>query len=112
MLSVGMGSTGIHELLQRSLRSLTYVDYDLPLDIGKRGLEKVPNYHFRDDASEIWYAIMLYVKNVIGFFYSSDVDVLNDVEIQEWVKEIYRYLQIIYKYRNSNLFKNIYGKYL
>ena len=90
MFSVGLGSTGIHELLQRSLRSLRYDDYDLPLDIGKRGLEKVPNYHFRDDASELWYAIMLYVRNVLAFFYSSDNDVLDDVELQNWVKEIYR----------------------
>ena len=90
MLSVGLGSPGIHELLQKSIASLRYDDYDLPLDIGKRGVEKVPNYHFRDDASDIWYAMMLYVKTVIGIYYSSDDDVLNDLEIQDWVKEIYR----------------------
>ena len=85
-----MGSTGIHELLQRSLHSLCYADYDLPLDIGKRGLEKVPNYHFRDDALEIWYAMMLWVKSVVGFFYSSDADVSGDLELQDWIREIYR----------------------
>ena len=90
MLSIGLGSPGIHELIQRSIHELQYDDYDFPLDVAKRGVTSIPNYCFRDDASEIWYAIMLYVKRVIEYFYSTDNDVLEDLELQDWVREIYR----------------------
>merc|ERR1719189_262277 len=63
MFSIGLGSPGIHELLEKSVQILKYDDYDLPLDIMKRGVDKIPNYHFRDDALELWYAMMLWVKS-------------------------------------------------
>ena len=90
MLSAGMGSSGIHELIQKSVSTLNYDEYNLPLDIVRRGLGDIPNYHFRDDALDIWYAIMAYVKRVIDFFYTSDHDIKNDLELQDWVKEMYR----------------------
>ena len=90
MLSAGMGSPGIHELIQRSLSLLRYDEYNLPLDIVRRGLGDIPNYHFRDDALDIWYAIMAYVKRVVDFFYACDEDIVGDLELQHWVKEMYR----------------------
>ena len=90
MLSIGLGSLGIHELLQKSLNELKYDDYDFPLEVAKRGVSDIPNYCFRDDALEIWYAIMAYVKEVLNFFYSSNDDVMEDLELQDWVMEIYR----------------------
>ena len=90
MLSAGMGSPGIHELIQKSVSTLKYDEYNLPLDIVRRGLGDIPNYHFRDDALDLWYAIMVYVKRVIDFFYTSDEDITNDLELQDWVKEMYR----------------------
>ena len=90
MLSAGMGSPGIHELIQKSLSPLQYEEYNLPIDMVRRGLNEIPNYHFRDDALELWYAIMAYVKRVVEFFYTSDEDIIDDLELQHWVKEMYR----------------------
>ena len=100
MLSIGLGSPGIHELLEKSVQILKYDDYDLPLDIMKRGVDKIPKYHFRDDALEIWYAMMLWVKSVVGFFYTSDADISGDLELQDWIREIYR--QVLNFIYNSN----------
>ena len=90
MLSAGMGSPGIHEIIQKSLLRLQYEEYNLPFDIVRRGVGEIPNYHFRDDALELWYAIMVYVKRVVDFFYSSDEDIIGDLELQDWIKEMYR----------------------
>ena len=59
MLSAGMGSPGIHELIQKSLSGLQYEEYNLPIDIVRRGLNEIPNYHFRDDALELSYLFKL-----------------------------------------------------
>ena len=89
MLSIGLGSPGIHELLEKSVQILKYDDYDLPLDIMKRGVDKIPNYHFRDDGLDIWFAIRGYVDEVVNIFYSTNKDVQEDYELQEWEMEIF-----------------------
>ena len=65
-------------------------DWDLPLNIKKRGVENLPNYYFRDDATLIWNAINEYINDIINIFYDSDDQVRDDPEIKEWWNEIYR----------------------
>ena len=55
-----------------------------------RGVENIPNYHFRDDSMMLWNAIDKYVENILNIFYDTDDDVKNDWEIQEWIHEIHR----------------------
>jgi len=90
MLSVGLGSSGIHELIQKSIEDIRFEDYDFPSDVDNRGVKGIPNYYFRDDALSIWNAIEAYAKAVIEFFYQSDDDIKMDYELQDWIKEIYR----------------------
>ena len=89
-LSIGHGSNGIVELLQKSF---VHLDFDLelnfPNNIEKRDVSDIPNYHFRDDGLEIWFAIRNYVDSVINIFYHTDQDILLDHELQEWEMEIF-----------------------
>lgn len=41
-------------LLKRSLSSVTYSSLCLPEDIAQRGMEDVPNFHYRDDGLKLW----------------------------------------------------------
>ena len=73
-------------------------DWDFELNVEKRGVADLPNYHFRDDAMLIWKAIKEYVGEIIDIFYECDQDVQDDFEVQEWFKEIYRYINLSYSY--------------
>ena len=89
-LSVGHGSNGIPELLQESFACLDF-DFELnfPQNIKERDVGDIPNYHFRDDGLELWFAIRNYVDSVVNIFYHTDKDVQQDYELQEWEMEIF-----------------------
>ena len=89
-LSVGRGSNGMIELLQNSFECFRF-DHELnfPQNIKDRDVVDIPNYHFRDDGLEHWFAIRSYVDNVVDLFYHTDEDVQQDYELQEWETEIF-----------------------
>ena len=92
MLSVGQGSRGIDEVLERSFKSFQFdIDFDFPANITHRGMADFPSYHFREDGLKLWEAIKNYVDDIINIFYLSNEEVLSDWELQEWVGEVYRY---------------------
>ena len=91
-LSIGHGSNGIIELLQKSMQEFNFdKDWDFELNIEKRGVSELPNYFFRDDGMDLWKAIKTYAKEVIDIFYLQDDDVINDMELKTWMEEIIRY---------------------
>ena len=82
--------------MQRGFREFCFdTDWDFALNIKKRGVENLPNYHFRDDGILIWNAINEYVTGILNIFYDSDDEVRDDPEIQEWFNEIYRYMFLV-----------------
>ena len=93
ILTVGQGSNGFIELMQKTFCEFNFgTDWDLELNIKKRGVENLPKYHSRDDSLLIWKAIKEHVCDIVNLFYSSDEEVQEDIEIQEWFDEIYRYV--------------------
>ena len=90
MLSIGGGSKGIYELLQESFGDLDInIEMDFPNDVRQRDVSDIPNYHFRDDGLDIWFAIRGYVDEVVNIFYNTNKDVQDDYELQEWEMEIF-----------------------
>uniref|UniRef100_M3ZLB8 Hydroperoxide isomerase ALOXE3-like n=1 Tax=Xiphophorus maculatus TaxID=8083 RepID=M3ZLB8_XIPMA len=71
-----LGVEGLTELMRRDLSQMTYSSLCLPENITERGLELIPNFYYRDDA-------------MVEYYYSSDSDVIKDIELQEWINEIF-----------------------
>ena len=49
--------------------------YDIPQVLKERGVDevdKLPNFHYRQDALKLWAAINEFVKEIISVYYSSD----------------------------------------
>ncbi|NMO14294.1 lipoxygenase [Pyxidicoccus fallax] len=57
------------------------------VDLARRGVldpAVLPYYPYRDDALPLWDAIEEYVGGVLGHFYRSDADLVEDAELQAW----------------------------
>ncbi|XP_032872243.1 arachidonate 5-lipoxygenase-like [Amblyraja radiata] len=88
-LAFSSGGTAIKKVLQRGLERTTYKSMCLPDNLAARGVEKIPNYYFRDDAQKIWLAINKFTENIVDLYYENDASVQSDAELQAWVEEIY-----------------------
>uniref|UniRef100_A0A3B3HYC2 Lipoxygenase domain-containing protein n=1 Tax=Oryzias latipes TaxID=8090 RepID=A0A3B3HYC2_ORYLA len=84
---VTSGGKGILTLLDRSVSSMTYRSLCIPDDIADRGLEDVPNFYYRDDGLKLWN--IMFVHDILSFYYKYDWMVQNDAELQNWIQEIF-----------------------
>ncbi|WP_055077131.1 lipoxygenase family protein [Pseudanabaena sp. 'Roaring Creek'] len=78
-------------LSAQSVENYNFNEAMLPVALKKRGVDDVnmlPDYPYRDDALLVWGAIATWVKNYLSIYYFSDTDVMRDVELQAWAKEI------------------------
>ncbi|XP_071656214.1 polyunsaturated fatty acid lipoxygenase ALOX8-like [Patagioenas fasciata] len=89
--ATAVGREGTLELVARGTASLTYRELCVPEDIEDRGVALVPNYHYRDDALEIWAAMESLVQGVVSLHYPGDKEVAEDEELQSWVGDIFTY---------------------
>ena len=49
--------------------------YDIPQVLKERGVDevdKLPNFHYREDSLKLWAAIKEFVKEIISVYYGSD----------------------------------------
>jgi arachidonate 15-lipoxygenase len=53
-----------------------------------RGVDKVPDFPFRDDTLPLWHAIKRYVSAYLRLYYANDQDVRDDEELQGFVMEL------------------------
>jgi arachidonate 15-lipoxygenase len=63
----------------------------LPMTLKNRGVDDpqfLPNYPYRDDALLIWNAIRDWVSSYLKLFYEDDSAVQNNLEIQDWIKDL------------------------
>ncbi|XP_049612604.1 hydroperoxide isomerase ALOXE3-like isoform X2 [Syngnathus scovelli] len=84
-----IGVDGTLELMARAQDELTYTSLCLPDDIGARGLESIPDFYYRDDGLKIWNIIHKFVQAVVGHYYRSNNEVVQDSELQAWIQEIF-----------------------
>ncbi|XP_061667831.1 hydroperoxide isomerase ALOXE3-like [Syngnathoides biaculeatus] len=84
-----LGLDGTLELMNRSQAELTYSSLCIPDNIRARGLESIPDFYYKDDGLELWNIIHRFVKEVVGYFYRSNREVVKDSELQGWIHEIF-----------------------
>nr|XP_061785002.1 polyunsaturated fatty acid lipoxygenase ALOX8-like [Nerophis lumbriciformis] len=89
--NTSLSAEGQLVLFRRTLAQLTYDSLCPHEEIAARGLESVPNFYYRDDSFRLWNVINRFVKAVVSYYYPSDGEVLADLELQEWVNEIFNY---------------------
>uniref|UniRef100_UPI00358F2F5D polyunsaturated fatty acid 5-lipoxygenase-like n=1 Tax=Myxine glutinosa TaxID=7769 RepID=UPI00358F2F5D len=83
---------GREEFLQLKTNIFKDFNYDFlcfPKNLENRGVDDLPNFHFRDDGMKLWNVIKSFVSEIIDIYYKSDGDVVHDDELQEWIKEIF-----------------------
>lgn len=87
-LSVARAAAGVG---RKAFNEFNFSMMDIPKhfqDNGTDDEDKLQNFHYRDDALDIWDVIEDYVKDVIEEFYECDEDVANDFELQAWTDDI------------------------
>lgn len=65
--------------MQKYHKTNSWTTYNLPRALRKRGLDeadKLPNFHYRDDALKLWAAIKEFVNDILEIYYRSDDDVV------------------------------------
>ena len=87
--SVGHGSTGVKELLVKCYQEMDWDDFDYPKHAKGRDVMDLPGYHHRDDSLKLWDVIWEYVKGVVEAFYDNDEDVVQDMEVQDWARDVH-----------------------
>ncbi|XP_045698223.1 polyunsaturated fatty acid 5-lipoxygenase isoform X2 [Phyllostomus hastatus] len=88
------GGGGHVQMVQRAMEDLTYTSLCFPEAIKARGMEStenIPYYFYRDDGLLVWEAIKTFVADVVGIYYESDQVVVEDQELQDFVKDVYVY---------------------
>uniref|UniRef100_UPI00398E5E8D arachidonate 12-lipoxygenase, 12S-type n=1 Tax=Pristiophorus japonicus TaxID=55135 RepID=UPI00398E5E8D len=85
---VASGGSGQFVIAQRAFQSFTYRAMCLPDNLMARGLEGLKEYYYQEDGLKLWFAINKYVKGIVGLYYKSDQDVLEDIELQAWLTDL------------------------
>ncbi|XP_078365380.1 allene oxide synthase-lipoxygenase protein-like isoform X2 [Oculina patagonica] len=92
-LTLTVGGGGHITLMKKYYKnSSTWASYNLPQVLKERGVddaEKLPNFHYREDALKLWAAIEAFVKEIMSVYYHADDDVKKDHELQNWVRDLH-----------------------
>lgn len=89
-LTVGGG--GHVDLMKKYYKTNSWETYNLPQILKERGVddpERLPNFHYREDALSLWRAIEEFVEKVLQIYYQSDDHINKDYELQNWIKDLH-----------------------
>jgi arachidonate 15-lipoxygenase len=79
------------EITHRATREYVFHEAAMPRALELRGVadaEHLPLFPYRDDARLIWKAIDAFVRGYVRLYYATDADVVGDVELQAWAREL------------------------
>lgn len=68
-------SVGHIVLMKKYYSKMSWSSYDLPRALEERGVhdkDKLPGFHYRDDALKLWQAIKKYITDILSIYYRSD----------------------------------------
>lgn len=77
--------------MKKYYKTVNLSSYDLPEVLKERGVddpEKLPGFHYRDDALRLWNAIKEYISKILSIYYQSDEDI-----------EKVRFIRLLYEER-------------
>ncbi|TSL04289.1 Hydroperoxide isomerase ALOXE3 [Bagarius yarrelli] len=87
--AVGCGMKAVPVLLARGTYRLRYTSLCVPDDLKERGLDKLPNCYYAQDALRVWNALHRFVASWVELYYHDDQEVQQDAELQSWIQEIH-----------------------
>lgn len=82
---------GCIQLTGRAVSEFDFNDAMFPRDLELRGVsdrDVLPSYPYRDDGLLVWQAIERWVRGFIEHYYTGDADVVADVELQAFVRQV------------------------
>jgi hypothetical protein len=88
---LAVGSEGAFWLIDQEYRKWSFDQWNPREEMARRGVldpERLPSYHYRDDALRLFDAIGAYVRDLMAVFYKGDDDVRGDWELQTWIAEL------------------------
>ncbi|KAM9400741.1 polyunsaturated fatty acid 5-lipoxygenase-like isoform 3-T4 [Salvelinus alpinus] len=85
---VSTGGEGLLILAQNEYKVLTYRSLQPYQDFQQRGASKLRNYFYREYSLMLWDAIHSFVSGMVSLYYHYDSDVVEDTELQAWIKDI------------------------
>ncbi|XP_041738607.1 arachidonate 12-lipoxygenase, 12S-type [Coregonus clupeaformis] len=85
---VSTGGEGLLVLSQREYKVLTYRSLQPCWDFQQRGTTTLKDYFYREHSLMLWDAIHSFVSGMISVYYHCDSDVVEDSELQTWIKDI------------------------
>jgi arachidonate 5-lipoxygenase len=90
--NTALGRDGMFDLIRRGIDDWRMdIHGTFPKELESRGVldpKVLPNYGFRDDAMLLYKAIETYVGKIVRFYYDSLEKINNDIELQNWAKEL------------------------
>ena len=86
--SMAAKHTGNINLVRMTWASWKYEEHSLNADLQRRDVMDLPGYLYRDDATQVYAAIVEYARGILAIWYQKDEDVINDPELQAWAREV------------------------
>uniref|UniRef100_A0A665TPT2 Zgc:152891 n=2 Tax=Echeneis naucrates TaxID=173247 RepID=A0A665TPT2_ECHNA len=86
--AVGCGLQALPVFLSRASQRIHYRSLCVPDDLSDRGVLGLPHSHYAHDALRLWDALHRFVVSWVDLYYSSDLEVQQDSELQLWITDI------------------------
>ncbi|KAF4077390.1 hypothetical protein AMELA_G00207560 [Ameiurus melas] len=87
--AIGCGIKALPIMLSRGTDRLRYTSLCVPDDLKERGLDKLPNCYYAQDALRVWNVLQRFVASWVELYYHDDQEVQCDSELQSWIQEIH-----------------------
>lgn len=85
------GPKGMFQFIKNAGENVDFASFHVPSCIKKRGLAdtvNLPEFYWRDDATELWGHVATFVEESLARFYVSAKDVTDDIELRDWFQEM------------------------
>jgi arachidonate 15-lipoxygenase len=90
-VTMAVGSEGAFWLIAQEYANWSFGDWNPRVEMERRAVldpQRLPGFHYRDDALRLFDVIGNYVRDLLGLFYVGDADVQDDSELQAWIAEL------------------------